>query len=145
MKTHSGILAWKIPWTEEPGEVQSIESQRAGHDWSDLACIHACMHWRRKWQPTPVFLPGESQGWRSLVGCHPWGSHRVGRNWSDLAAAASTLGFCCSVEFFFLFLNLICLNLLYFFYIYSFICFSYVLFPFQLIFNIYKSSSSTSI
>ena len=31
------------------------------------------MHWRRKWQPTPVFLPGGSQGWWSLVGCHPWG------------------------------------------------------------------------
>ena len=29
------------------------------------------MHWRRKWQPTPVFLPGESHGWRSLVGCSP--------------------------------------------------------------------------
>ena len=29
--------------------------------------------WRRKWQPTPVFLPGESHGWRSLVGCSPWG------------------------------------------------------------------------
>ena len=31
------------------------------------------MHWRRKWQPTPVFLPGESQGWCSQVGCHLWG------------------------------------------------------------------------
>ena len=31
------------------------------------------MHWRRKWQPTPVFLPGESQGRGSLVGCHIWG------------------------------------------------------------------------
>ena len=31
------------------------------------------MHWRRKWQSTPVFLPGESQGWRSLVGCCLWG------------------------------------------------------------------------
>ena len=30
-------------------------------------------HWRRKWQPTPVFLPGESQGWRSLAGCRLWG------------------------------------------------------------------------
>ena len=30
------------------------------------------MHWRRKWQPTPVFLPGELQGWGSLVGCHLW-------------------------------------------------------------------------
>ena len=29
--------------------------------------------WRGKWQPTPVFLPGESHGWRSLVGCSPWG------------------------------------------------------------------------
>ena len=33
----------------------------------------AFMHWRRKWQPTPVFLPGESQGWGSLVGCYLWG------------------------------------------------------------------------
>ena len=39
----------------------------------------------RAWQPTPVFLPGESQGRRSLVGCR-LGSHRVGHDWSDLAA-----------------------------------------------------------
>ena len=31
------------------------------------------MHWRRKWQPTPVLLPGESQGQGSLVGCRVWG------------------------------------------------------------------------
>ena len=31
------------------------------------------LNWRRKWHPTPVLLPGESQGWRSLVGCSPWG------------------------------------------------------------------------
>ena len=31
------------------------------------------MNWRRKWQPTPVFLPGETQGWGSLVGFHLWG------------------------------------------------------------------------
>ena len=48
------------------------------------------MHWRRKWQPTPVFLPGESQGQGSLVGCLSMGSHRIGHNWSDLAAAANT-------------------------------------------------------
>ena len=35
--------------------------------------MHGCMPWRRKWQPTPVFLPGESQGQRSLVGCRLWG------------------------------------------------------------------------
>ena len=45
------------------------------------------MHWRRKWQPTPVFLPRESQGPGSLVGCHLWG-HTVGHDWSDLEAAA---------------------------------------------------------
>ena len=46
------------------------------------------MHWRRKWQPTPVFLPGESQGWGSLVGCRLCG-RTVGHDWSDLAAAAA--------------------------------------------------------
>ena len=37
MATHSRILAWRIPWTEEPGGLQSMGSQRVGHDWSDLA------------------------------------------------------------------------------------------------------------
>ena len=46
-------------------------------------------HWRRKRQPTPVFLPGESQGQGSLVGCCLWG-RTVGHDWSDLAAAAAT-------------------------------------------------------
>ena len=46
--------------------------------------------WRRQWRSTPVFLPGESQGWGSLVGCRSMGSHRVGHDWSDLAAAADT-------------------------------------------------------
>ena len=40
--------------------------------------MHACMYWRRKWQPTPVFLPGESQGQKSLVGCHLWGLTELG-------------------------------------------------------------------
>ena len=38
-----------------------------------LLSLFTFMHWRRKWQPTPVFLPGESHGWRSPVGCSPWG------------------------------------------------------------------------
>ena len=46
------------------------------------------LFWRRKWQPTPVFLLGESQGWRSLVGCRLWG-RRVGHDWSDLSVAAA--------------------------------------------------------
>ena len=41
--TSSTILAWRILWTEEPGWLQSIGSHRAGHDWSNLACVHACM------------------------------------------------------------------------------------------------------
>ena len=45
-------------------------------------------HWRRKWQPTPVFLPGESQGQGEPGGLPSMGSHRVGHDCSDLAAAA---------------------------------------------------------
>ena len=48
-------------------------SLRVGHDWATSLSLFTFMHWRRKWQPTPVFLPGESQGWGSLVGCHLWG------------------------------------------------------------------------
>ena len=40
MATHSSTLAWKIPWTEEPGRLQSMRLLRVGHDWSDLACMH---------------------------------------------------------------------------------------------------------
>ena len=40
MSTHSSILDWKIPWTEEPGGLQSIISQRVGHDRSDLALMY---------------------------------------------------------------------------------------------------------
>ena len=71
--THSNTPAWKIPWTEEPGGLQSMGSQRVGHDWATSLSFFTFMHWRRKWQPTPVFLPGESQGCGSLVGCHLWG------------------------------------------------------------------------
>ena len=88
MAPHSSTLAWKIPWTEEPGGLQSMGSHRVGHDWATSLSLFTFMHWRRQWQPTPVFLPGESQGRQSLVGCHLWG-RRVGHNWSDLAAAAS--------------------------------------------------------
>ena len=45
------------------------------------------MHWRRKWQHTPVFLPGESQGWGSLVGCHLWG--RTESDMTEVTAAAA--------------------------------------------------------
>ena len=73
MAPHSSALAWKIPWTEEPGSLQSMGSLRVGHDWATSLSLFTFMHWRRKWQPTPVFLPGEFQGQRSLVGCRVWG------------------------------------------------------------------------
>ena len=73
MAPHSSILAWKIPWMEESGRLQSMGSLRIGHDQATSLSLFTFMHWRRKWQPTPVFLPGESQGWGSLVGCRLWG------------------------------------------------------------------------
>ena len=138
MAPHSSTLAWKIPWTEEPARLRSMGLLRVGHDWATSLSLFTFMQWRRKWQPTPVFLPRESQGWGSLVGCSPWcrwesdttewlhfhfslscsgegngnplqcsclenprdrepgglpsmGSHRVGHNWCDLAAAAAMI------------------------------------------------------
>ena len=61
---------------------------RVGHNWATSLSLFTFMHWRRKWQPTPVFLLGESQGRGSLVGCRLWG-RRVGHDWSDLATAAA--------------------------------------------------------
>ena len=67
LATHSSILAYEIPWTEEPGRLQSVGSRATS------LSLFTFMHWRRKWQPTPVFLPGESGGLGSLVGCRLWG------------------------------------------------------------------------
>ena len=65
MASHFSTLAWKIPGMEEPDRLQSMGSLSLS--------LFTFMHWRRKWQPIPVFLPGESQGWGSLVGCRLWG------------------------------------------------------------------------
>ena len=73
MAPHSSTPAWKIPWTEEPCGLHSMGSLRVGDNWVTSLSLFTFMHWRRKWQPTPVFLPGESQGWGSLVGCCLWG------------------------------------------------------------------------
>ena len=63
----------EIPWTEEPGRLQSMGSRRVVHDCATSLPLFTLMHWRRKRQPTPVFLPGESKGRGSLVGCRLWG------------------------------------------------------------------------
>ena len=73
MAPYSSILAWKIPWMEEPGRLQFMGLRRVRHDWATSLLLFTFMHWRRKWQPTPVFLSGESQGRRSLVACCLWG------------------------------------------------------------------------
>ena len=73
MATHSSTLAWKIPWAEEPGGLQSMGWLGVGHDRATSLSLFTFMRWRRKWQPTPVFFPGESQGPGSRVGCHLWG------------------------------------------------------------------------
>ena len=131
--------------------------------------------WRRKWQPTPVLLPGESCGWRTLVSCCLW-SRTVGHYWSDLACMHAWnlikllsffifppsvtfftvainlylyIGFLlfCGVYFFFFLFSLILIFKTYY-YFSTFIplfAFHTVLFPLQLIFNVYKSSLSTSI
>ena len=62
MAPHSSTLAWKIPRTEGPVGLQSMGSPRVGHDWVTSLSLFTFMHWRRNWQPTLLFLPGESQG-----------------------------------------------------------------------------------
>ena len=57
MAPHSSTLARKIPWMEEPGRLQSLRLWRVRHDWASSLSLFTFMHWRRKWQPTPVFLP----------------------------------------------------------------------------------------
>ena len=101
MASHASILAWKISWTEEPRGLQSMGSQRVRHNWATNTYLtrsssHSSLMaqrvehlpsmqetwvrslgqkipWRRKWQPTPVLLPGKSRGQRSPVDYSPWG------------------------------------------------------------------------
>ena len=72
MAARSSTLAWKIPWMEEPGRLQSMGSLRVGQDWAASLSLFTFMHWRRKWQPTPVFLTGESRDggawWAAVYG-----------------------------------------------------------------------------
>ena len=70
MATHSNTLAWKIPWMEEPGRLQSMRSLRVGYDWETSLSLFTFMHWRRKWQPTPVFFlenPRDGGAWWAAV------------------------------------------------------------------------------
>ena len=81
MATHSSTLAWKIPWTEEPGRLQSMGSRRVRHNWAtSLSGIEEGNPLQCSCLENPRDDPG---------GLPPMGSHRVGHDWSDLAAAAA--------------------------------------------------------
>ena len=85
MAPHSSTLAWKIPWMEEPGRLQSMGLLRVGHDWATSLSLFTFMLWRRKCNPLQCSClenprDGEPGGLLSM------GSHRVGHDWSDLAA-----------------------------------------------------------
>ena len=90
MAAHSSTLAWKIPWTEEPGGLQSMGSLGVGHDRATSLSLFTFMPWRRKWQPTPEFLPGEPQGQGSLVGYRLWGRTELDTTEVTAAAAAES-------------------------------------------------------
>ena len=91
MAPHSSTLAWKIPWTEEPGRLQSMGSLRVGHDWVNSLSLFTFMHWRRKWEPTPVFLPENPRDggawWAAVYGV---AQSRTRLKW--LSSSSSTCG-----------------------------------------------------
>ena len=98
MATHSSILAWRIPWTKEPGGLQSMGSLESDTTEVTSLSLFTFMHWRRKWQPTPVFLPGESQGLGSLVGCRLWGRTESDTTPWNFLGKSTGVG-CCSLIF----------------------------------------------
>ena len=75
--THSSILAWRIPWTEEPGRLQSIGLHRVRHDSSDLACMHAL---EKEMATHSSILAWRIPGTEELGGLPSMGLHRVGHN-----------------------------------------------------------------
>ena len=86
MAPHSSTLAWKIPWMEEPGRLQSMGSLGVRHNWATSHSLFTFMQWRRKWQPTPVHVPGESQGQGSLVAA----IYGVAQSWTLLKQLSSS-------------------------------------------------------
>ena len=106
--THSSILAWRIPWT-----VHGVTKS-----WTQLSGFHFSLSggisskepqvtkrpgfglwvgkiWRRAWQPSPVFFPGESHGQRSLVGYSPWGHKESDMTKGTLASVYIHTVICC--------------------------------------------------
>ena len=88
MATHSSTLAWKTQWTEEPGRLQSMGSQRVEHNCATSLSLFTCMHWRRKLATHSSVPPWRIPGMVETGGLPSMGLHRVGHD-SDLAAAAA--------------------------------------------------------
>ena len=90
MAPHSSTLAWKIPWTEEPGRLQSMGSLGVGHDWATSLSLFT-FHFdalEKEMATHSSVLARRIPGTGKPGGLPSMGSHRVGHNWSDLAAAA---------------------------------------------------------
>ena len=93
MAPHSSTLAWKIPWTEEPGRLQFMRLLRVGHDWvTSLSLFTFHFHALEEEMAThSSVLAWRIPGTAGPGGLPSMGSHRVGHHWSDLAAAAVPL------------------------------------------------------
>ena len=90
MAPHSSTLAWKIPWTEEPGGLQSMALLRVGQDWATSLWLFTFMHWRRTWQPTPVSClenPRDGGAWWAAV----YGVAQSQTGLKRLSSSSSTL------------------------------------------------------
>ena len=90
MATHSSTLAWQIPWTEEPGRLQSMGLLGVGHDWATSLSLHFSALKKEMATHSNVLvwrIPGTAEP----GGLPSVGSHRVGHDWGDLAAAAAVL------------------------------------------------------
>ena len=84
MAPHSSTLAWEIPWTEEPGRLQSMGLRRVRHDWATSLSFFTFMHWRTHSSVLAWRIPGMAEP----GGLPSVGLHRVGHDWHDLTAAA---------------------------------------------------------
>ena len=95
MATHSSTLAWKIPWMEEPGGLQSMWSLRVGHDWATSLSLFTFHALEKEMATHSSVLTLRIPGMGEPGGLPSMGSHRVGHDWSDLAAAAAYDHFWC--------------------------------------------------
>ena len=66
-------LVGHSPWGRKRVGHDLAAKQQTARPFGYILCIRVDLSWRRQWHPTPVLLPGKSHGWRSLVGCSPWG------------------------------------------------------------------------